>query len=208
MRTFIYVDGFNLYYGALKNTAYKWLDLNNLFHRILPSYNEIRKIKYFTARIKNRPNNPAQANRQTIYLRALAAYSPNIDFHFGHFLSHPMRMPLANPTRTQQYCDVIKTEEKGSDVNLAVHILNDAWLDNYDCAVLVTNDSDFAEALNLIRQYFSAKKIGLITPGGNHPSKELAQKCHFQRRIRQGALANSQLPFRIPNTSISKPEIW
>lgn len=126
MRTYIYVDGFNLYYGALKNTQYKWLDLNNLFHRILPSYNEIRKIKYFTARIKNRPNNPAQANRQAIYLRALAAYSPNIDFYFGHFLSHPMRMPLANPTRTQQYCDVIKTEEKGSDVNLAVHFLNDA----------------------------------------------------------------------------------
>lgn len=53
MRTFIYVDGFNLYYGALKNTAYKWLDLNNLFHRILLSYNEIHKIKYFTARIKS-----------------------------------------------------------------------------------------------------------------------------------------------------------
>tara|TARA_R110002072_G_scaffold29206_4_gene92759 strand:- start:564 stop:863 length:300 start_codon:yes stop_codon:yes gene_type:complete len=27
MRTCVYVDGFNLYYGALKRTPYKWLDL-------------------------------------------------------------------------------------------------------------------------------------------------------------------------------------
>ena len=27
MRTVVYVDGFNLYYGALKGTSWKWLDL-------------------------------------------------------------------------------------------------------------------------------------------------------------------------------------
>jgi len=37
MRTYVYVDGFNLYYSALKNTPYKWLDLRALFARILPN---------------------------------------------------------------------------------------------------------------------------------------------------------------------------
>jgi uncharacterized LabA/DUF88 family protein len=58
---------------------------------------------------------------------------------------------------------VIKTEEKGSDVNLAVHLLNDGWLDAYDCAVVVSNDSDIAEAMRLVRHHHG-KRIGLITP--------------------------------------------
>ena len=63
----------------------------------------------------------------------------------------------------QHAAQVIKTEEKGSDVNLAVHLLNDSWLDVYDCAVVVSNDSDIAEAMRLARHHHG-KLIGLITP--------------------------------------------
>lgn len=31
IQTIVYVDSFNLYYGALKRTANKWLDLEKLF---------------------------------------------------------------------------------------------------------------------------------------------------------------------------------
>jgi 6-hydroxy-3-succinoylpyridine 3-monooxygenase len=38
LRTRVYVDGYNLYYGCLKGTPYKWLDLLKLFEQqILPS---------------------------------------------------------------------------------------------------------------------------------------------------------------------------
>ncbi len=92
-------------------------------------------------------------------------------------------------------------------MNLAVHLLNDAWLDNYNCAIIVSNDSDLAEALRLIKKQ-NNKLIGLIIPGKTHPSKELMQYADFIKRIRKGILAKSQLPSPIPGTNIHKPNQW
>ena len=72
-------------------------------------------------------------------------------------------MPLADPTDDRRTAEVFKTEEKGSDVNLAVHLLNDCWLDLYECAVVVSNDSDLAEAMRLVNGC-RGKMIGLVTP--------------------------------------------
>lgn len=102
---------------------------------------------------------------------------------------------------------VWKTEEKGSDVNLAVHLLNDAWLDAYDCAVIVSNDSDMTESLKMIREQFSKKIIGLITPGGT-TSAQLSKHAHFVRKIRESLLRKSQMPENIPGTTIRKPDDW
>lgn len=46
MRTYVYVDGFNLYHGVLKKTKYKWLDLKALFQKLLSNQNQIIAIKY------------------------------------------------------------------------------------------------------------------------------------------------------------------
>jgi len=107
------VDGFNLYYGALKNTAYKWLDLDTLFRTLLPSYN-INRIRYFSARISGRAGNPQAPSRQATYLRALRTL-PNVTIHLGHFLASEVYMPLAQPPSTgPKTVKVIKTEEKGA----------------------------------------------------------------------------------------------
>ena len=74
MRTFIYVDGFNLYYGALKGTAWKWLDLVALFERVLQRHHEIIAIKYFTARVSGTSVDQSKPQRQDVYLRALRHY--------------------------------------------------------------------------------------------------------------------------------------
>ena len=71
MRTTIYVDGFNFYYRALKGTPHKWLNLDTLFHLLLRPPHAITAIKYFTARVSARPNDPGQPVRQDMYLRAL-----------------------------------------------------------------------------------------------------------------------------------------
>ena len=207
MRTIVYVDGFNLYYGSLKGTSFKWLDMPLLFRTILQSHHEIQSVKYFTAKISATPLDPLQPRRQETYLRALRAYRPDVEVHFGHFLSHEVRLPLARPSRGRRTASVIKTEEKGSDVNLAVHLLNDAWKGICDWAVVVTNDSDIAEALHLAKQH-SAIRIGLITPGNRRTSLQLKKHADFVRRIRTGALKRSQLPSPIPNTGIRKPESW
>ena len=207
MRTFIYVDGFNLYYRALKDTSYKWLDLKKLFQLILQPQNQIVQIKYFTA-IVSGSNDPDKPTRQKAYLNALQNYIPEVSVYYGHFLSHVVRAPLATPINGKRTVDIIKTEEKGSDVNIAVHMLNDAWLDLYDCAVVVSNDSDLAESMKLITVNHPHKIIGLISPIKGHPSKELMKYAKFKYKIRSGPLSASQLPDPIPGTNIRKPFTW
>jgi hypothetical protein len=206
MRTYIYIDGFNFYYGAVKRTPYKWLDFKKLFTALLSPTNSIQSIKYFTALVSGR-GDPDRPIRQKTYLRALQSHIPELSIIYGHFLSHEITAPLARPQGTKRFERIIKTEEKGSDVNLAVHVLNDAWLNLYDCAVIVSNDSDLAESLRLIKEQHQ-KKIGLVFPGEGHPSKELMQLADFMKRIRLGVLASSQLPDPIPGTTIHKPLAW
>ena len=207
MRTYVYIDGFNLYYLALKASPWKWLDLLALSQTILKPQHQILKIKYFTARVSATPNDPTKPQRQDTYLRALKSFRPEVEVYFGHFLSHTVKMPLANPMKQQRTIDVIKTEEKGSDVNLATHLLNDAWLDVYDCAIVITNDSDVAESMRLVKEH-KKKSIGLITPGSNHPSRQLLAHADFSRHIRKSALQRSQLPNPIPGKKLSKPQNW
>ena len=207
MRTIVYVDGFNLYYRALKGTSWKWLDLPALFAKILQPHHEILTVKYFTARVSATSADRSKPQRQDLYLRALRTYRPEVEVYFGHFLSNQVRMPLVHPVGKQRTAEVIKTEEKGSDVNLAVHLLNDAWLDAYDSAVVVTNDSDIAEAMRLVRQHH-AKRVGLVTPGAGRPSRQLMAHADFARRARRNAIGGSQLPDPIPGTSIRKPAVW
>ena len=104
------------------------------------------------------------------------------------------------------WAKVLLTEEKGTDVNLAVHLLNDAWLDEYDCAVVVSNDSDLAEAMRLAKERH--KLIGWVVTGNQHPSQVLAKIAHFRKPIRKNLLAASQLPLTIPGTTITKPSAW
>lgn len=207
MRTFVYVDGFNLYYGALRGTPWRWLDPVALFRKVLQPRHEIVAVKYFTARVSGTPGDPSKPQRQDIWLRAVRHFRPETEVYFGHFLSHTVRMPLARPAKNRRSAEVVRTEEKGSDVNLAVHLLNDGWLDRYDCAVVASNDSDIAEAMRLVRQY-CGKRIGLVTPGTRAPSRQLLAHADFARRIRTGALRRSQLPDPIPGTNIRKPANW
>ena len=95
MKTIVYIDGFNLYYGALKGGPHRWLDLGALCPRLLPG-DQVVGIRYFTARVKARPNNPDAAQRQQAYLRALGTV-PDLTIHLGHFLKSKTRMALVSP---------------------------------------------------------------------------------------------------------------
>ncbi len=207
MRTFVYVDGFNLYYGALRKTPWKWLDLVALAGRVLQSHHQIVTLRYFTAKVSETVRDPTKPHRQDSYLRALRATRPEIEVHFGHFLTHRVWMPLVRPIGDQRMVEVFKTEEKGTDVNLAVHLLNDAGLDAYDCAVIMSNDSDLAEAMRLVR-HRHGKRIGLVKPGTGRLSQQLVAHADFLRPIRSSYLQNSQLPDPIPGTNIRKPAAW
>jgi len=205
-RTYVYIDGFNLYYRAIKNTPYKWLDLKILSQKLLTKDHKIDAIKYFTAIVSGKKDSQKPIRQQT-YIRALEKYTPEVSVYYGQFRSHRQKAPLAYPTKKKKFEYIIKTEEKGSDVNLAVHLLNDGWLNKYDCAVLISNDSDLAEAINLVKKEHG-KLIGLLLPTNCYPSKELMPLADFVKTIRKGVLATSQLPNSIPGTKIHKPITW
>jgi uncharacterized LabA/DUF88 family protein len=206
IRTSVYVDGFNLFYGCLKGTTHRWLNIQTLSSAYLPN-NTINSIKYFTALVSARPSDPQQPVRQQTYLRALATL-PNVQVIYGHYLSHKVKARLAHPIPGQSaYVDIIKTEEKGSDVNLAVHLLNDAHLNLFDVAVVISNDSDLLTSISMVRAL--GKKVGILNPQ-KHPSQVLSKNVDFMKKIRVGALTSSQFPQTLndANGTIHKPAAW
>lgn len=208
MRTRVYIDGFNLYYGCLKGQPNKWLNVHALCCNLLPR-NQIDRTRYFTAQVSSRPNDPDQATRQQTYFRALATV-PEISIHLGHFLTHEVKMPDAAAWQNGRYLArrVIKTEEKGSDVNLATMLLVDAFDDLFDCAVIISNDSDLKGPIEQVRNRFG-KTIGLLNPQRN-VSQALRPLAHFIKPIRPGAVANAQFPTGLTDAvgQFQKPASW
>ncbi len=129
-----------------------------------------------------------------------------------HFFSHPVRMPpltpLPNGVRT---VEVLRTEEKGSDVNLATYLLVDVFEGEYEVAVVVSNDSDLVEPIRIVRS-----KLGIPVAVLNPQKDPLKTSCalvnsaSLYRRIRMGALAASQFPPTLTDStgSFRKPSEW
>ncbi len=209
MRTRVYIDGFNLYFGCLKRSPHKWLDIHALCCALMPQ-NQIDLVRYFTAQVSARPNDPDQPQRQQTYFRALATV-PQIQIHLGHFLTHEVTMPDAAAWNAGRYqaVRVIKTEEKGSDVNLATYLLMDAFDNLFDAAVIVSNDSDLKEPMSLVRHRFG-KTIGILNPQTSRVSRALQPLAHFIKPIRAGALVNAQFPQNMADAvgAFHKPARW
>jgi uncharacterized LabA/DUF88 family protein len=208
MRTRVYIDGFNLYYGCLKGTPAKWLNPVKLCDNLLPK-NSVEHVRYFSAKVSSRPNDPDQATRQQIYFRALRT-EPRLSIHLGHFLTHQVTMPDATAWQTGKYkgLKVMKTEEKGSDVNLATYLLMDAFDDLFDCAVIVSNDSDLKEPIALVKRRFG-KTIGILNPQ-MYVSRALAPLADFTKPIRYTALSRAQFPDQMQDAkgAFRKPPRW
>jgi uncharacterized LabA/DUF88 family protein len=208
-RTIVYVDGFNLYYRSLKGTPYKWLDLLSLCRSMLRPTNEIVLIRYFTANVSGK-RDPGAPLRQQAYLRALATL-PQLSIHKGRFLSTTRWAGLAAPPNhfvkpVPHVVLVERTEEKGSDVNLAAYLLRDAFRGEIDVAAVVSNDTDLVEAIRIVESEL-AVPVGLICPSTS-AARSLEGVAAFCRHITRSRLAAAQFPDPIPGTSIRKPGPW
>jgi len=204
----VYVDAFSLYYGAVKGTPYRWLDLAALCRILLHPTNIITGIRYFTAKVQPRPGDPHQPTRQQHYLRALKTI-PGLQIVYGHYLSHVIWMPLAYPAPEQKpYVQVIKTEEKGSDVNLTSHLLVDAVDNVFDCAVIISGDSDLKTPVQLVQSRIQ-KTVGVLNPQKT-PCKALQCTARFYKHIRETALAASQFSpvLTDSHSTFHKPLSW
>ena len=207
-KTYVYVDGFNLYYGAVKDTPYRWLTTPRLCELLLPAHS-IARIKYFTARVSARKDDPDKPTRQQIYLRALRTL-PDLEIVYGSFLSHDVMLPLAEPSPGgPRFARVTRTEEKGSDVNIAAHLVYDAYQHDFAAAVLVTNDSDLLEPIRIVRHELRLD-VGILNPHRHTPSRVLTKHASFIKQIREGSLKSSQFPQTLQDAhgEFHKPGGW
>jgi len=203
------IDGFNLYYRALKDTPFRWLDLRKLAETLFPR-DSINRVSYFTARLDVRPGNPNQPRRQLIYLRALATL-PGFDAYCGVFRSGVKRRPLVEPVvGLPSHVLVRDSEEKGSDVNLATRLLVDGFNGEYEQAVVMSNDADFAGAMRYVRDDLGLR-VTLVNPDPKTSSpRELADAATYVKRLWRSHLRRSQLPdmMRDEVGIITKPAGW
>ena len=210
----VYVDGFNLYRQKVEHHPdAKWLDLHSLAQTLIPTHS-IRRIRYFTALV--RPvlgTDPRAPIRQQTYIRALRT-NPLVTVHEGQFRNDARWMPALPITFDEAgeitKVKVRKTEEKGSDVNLASYMTYDACRDDADLFVLVSNDSDFVTMLSILSGELG-KKWALLSPVERPNSRLLELGPVFIKQIRRGALLANQLPAEIRSEEhglLRRPEAW
>lgn len=203
----VYVDGFNLYYGCVKGTPYKWLNLSKLCTMLLPRY-QINRIRYFTALVSPEKNDRQKVRRQLTYIRALKTIH-NLSVHYGQFLTHVVRRPLATSSlEITEIMEVLDTKEKGSDVNLASYLLVDGFKKEYQTGVIISNDSDLVEPIKLATSELGLE-IGILHPH-ERPVKELSQVAKFYRPIREKVLKACLFPPQLQDVNgiIHKPDMW
>ena len=155
-RSIVYVDGFNLYYGLYKNRKHrlpqrlKWLDLGRYCALAFPS-DQVDRIRYFTADVSASVSDPDQPIRQQAFLKALSIAVPQLQVHKGKFQPVTRKGFPVDPSLGSAQIEIRTFEEKGSDVNIASYVLLDAFRRGCEKAVVISNDSDLAEPLRIVR---------------------------------------------------------
>jgi uncharacterized LabA/DUF88 family protein len=195
-RTNVYVDGFNFYYGAVKGTPFKWLDYRTLAGALLRGH-QINSVKYFTARIQDRPDDRGLAQRQDDYIRALIAHA-GVDIHYGQFTRRRRPWPLADKLKVGivEVVYVMQTEEKGSDVSLGAHLVWDACHDEMDVALVLSNDSDLQTPVDM------AQDLGIrVITVNPHQQGDQPRRLLGRSRLPNPSIASN-------GDEIRKPPEW
>jgi hypothetical protein len=243
MRVGVYVDGFNLYFGARAicgrgTPGWRWLDIRALAEGLLtPSWislgARIERIVYCTARVSG-AEDPSSPRDQDVYIRALRKHGSVDHVEFGAFVARVRTAPLAEwtakgrpsivaarwPVQVKDASGVdvpdarfvvshLHREEKGSDVNVATHLLLDVLGGIVDGAVVITNDSDLALPLRVARDRIA---VGTVNPGPNLLAGKLKGSPadgvggHWWARPTEAHYRASQLPD--PVGGLSRPQSW
>lgn len=225
MKTTVFIDAFNLYFGALKNTPWKWLNLETWLDRQFPR-NTITAIKYFTARVKPFEGDRRACLRQEAYLAALSSL-PRVKIVEGHYLVKETKALLARPPSSgRREVMIIRAEEKQSDVNLACHLLLDGFRSAYEAAIVVSGDGDLSTPIAMMTKEFS-KKVVVLNPQrrGSYHLEQVAtayRGTHYrfingvEKKIRNDGvraslLQASQFPATVLSAGgkpISRPTEW
>jgi 6-hydroxy-3-succinoylpyridine 3-monooxygenase len=205
-RSIVYIDGFNFYYGAVKDTPHKWLNLQKYFE-LLRQDDDIQKIWYFTAKVSG-----SQLARQEIYFDALSTL-PLIDIVFGLYKLKKLHCRIKD-CGYQGNKSYKVPEEKGTDVNIALQMLDDAYQGACDRIVLVSGDSDLVPAVKLVKKRHPEIQVTVYIPATDPKrgaATELRNVADRHKTLPQELLPKAQFPQTLTGSSgkkISKPSNW
>jgi uncharacterized LabA/DUF88 family protein len=188
-KTVVYIDGFNLYYGALSQTSFRWLDLDKLVQLLMP-HDKIVKVKYFTALVKG----PSRVNQEA-YLNAISS-RPRIEVVMGNFKRKTVE--CGNPTcpgqpRSRRRFET--HEEKRTDVNIALHMLDDLYQARCERFVLVSGDSDLVPAIELVFMRLPNAKVNVYIPVP--ANKAGARERSYKKELRTVSTTVRALPSQL-----------
>ncbi len=203
-RVAVYVDGFNLFYGMRSKgwRRYYWLDLQKLAENLLRSHQRLETIRYFTASLFHDSDDAGKATRQATYLEALQTLSC-LSIHHGYFQPQEIKCrKCGNVWRTY--------EEKMTDVNISVTLLNDAQDDLFDTAMIISADSDLVGPVEAVLQRYPEKRVIAAFPP-DRKSKHLRQVANASFTIGRNKLRDSQLPDEVTRADgfvLRRPASW
>ncbi len=205
-RSIVYIDGFNLYYGAIKGGSHKWLNLEKYFQKLRPD-DDIKRIYYFTARVSG-----SSRKNQAAYLAALATL-PLVEVRLGRFKFKNVECRVRACTFAGR--KLFKTpEEKQTDVAIGIQMVVDAFDDNCDRFVLVTGDSDLLPAIRAIKLRYPKKHLILYVPANSTirgAATELRGAVDKDKTLPPNLLRHCHLPAKVPDGAggfIEKPDTW
>ena len=216
--------------------GWRWLDFRALVTAKLPTHwpnASISRLVYCTARVSG-VDDPTSPQDQDRYLRALELSGTVDKIEYGKLIARVRTSPLATRTgkgrpriTTSDWPIMVKDaaradvpgarfvashlhrEEKGSDVNVATHLLIDVFEKAIDCAVVVSNDSDLALPIKVARNKIPA---GLINPGKQRTAADLSCDptfgvgTHWVARFDEAAYRSHQLSDSV--ATVLKPSAW
>ncbi|MBS0615655.1 MAG: NYN domain-containing protein [Verrucomicrobia bacterium] len=199
-RVISFIDGLNLYHAIaiLNRPELKWTDLRALSKVFIKSYSEeLTKVFYFSAYADHVPIITQQSQQAYILALKLRAVTPIL----GHF----KKKTRICPSCTHKW---FGHEEKETDVNIALFLLDLAYQDAFDRALVISNDSDLAPAIRMVRQRFPQKRITTVSPHYYH-SIELINASSDKTKIRIEHLERCCLPPVVADpsglVSVSRP---
>ncbi|HNW31302.1 MAG TPA: NYN domain-containing protein [Caldisericia bacterium] len=201
-RVAAYIDGFNLYFG-MKNKGwrrYYWLNVHLLAKNLLKANQTLILTKYFTSRITTSDSN--KFRRQNDYIEALSNIK-DLEIYYGKYKIIETICPKCGSK--------LKTpKEKMTDVNIATHLMKDAYQDIFDAALLITGDSDLVEPVKIISELFPKKRVIVAFPPGR-VAIDLKNAVHSSFVVGRKNISISQLDEHVTKEDgciLTRPNEW
>jgi uncharacterized LabA/DUF88 family protein len=199
-RVVVYIDGFNLYFG-MREAGFdqcRWLNVIELAKNLLQKNQTLKEVKYFTSRVSN---NPDKQKRQSIYIDAIE--SVGVKIIYGNYQDGSVECNRCGHIwRT--------AKEKMTDVNIATHIIMDAYKDEYDMAMLISGDSDLVPPIKAVHSNFDKKRVLIAFPPKRHNSS-MALVAKGSLTIGRKKLVDSQFDEEVISKTgykLKRPSTW